>query len=164
MLEEYWDGKPVLADSKVMAEMGSGVTLHVGVSGYATTVVPNLAGLRLKEAKSRLWETGLNVGEVKFDPGINLLNEKDAAVYGQGPAAGRSAVLGGRVDLQLTLDQKKFTAARADAGAAMQAAAEERSRLEAEQADSIARARLEEAATEATESVEGPEQTDEFFQ
>ena len=164
VLEEYWDGKPVLADSKVMAEMGSGVTLHVGVSGYATTVVPNLAGLRLKEAKSRLWETGLNVGEVKFDPGINLLNEKDAAVYGQGPAAGRSAVLGGRVDLQLTLDQKKFTAARADAGAAMQAAAEERSRLEAEQADSIARARLEEAATEATESVEGPEQADEFFQ
>ena len=73
-------------------------------------------------------------------------------------------MLGGRVDLQLTLDQKKFTAARADAGAAMQAAAEERSRLEAEQADSIARARLEEAATEATESVEGPEQADDFFQ
>ena len=45
VLEEYWDGKPVLADSKVMAEMGSGVTLHVGVSGYATTVVPNLAGV-----------------------------------------------------------------------------------------------------------------------
>ncbi len=164
VLEAYCDGKPILSRSQATAEVGSGVTLHVGVSGYGTAVVPPLAGLRLKEAKSRLWELGLNVGEVRYDNDINLLNEKDAAVYAQGPAPGRSVVLGGRVDLRLTLDDKKLAAAKAEAGTAMQAAAEELRRLQAEQADSIARARLEEAAAEATESIEGPDPAEEFFQ
>lgn len=164
VLEEYLDGNPVLAQSRIMAEIGSGITLHVGVSGYGTAVVPSLAGLQLKEAKSRLWELGLNVGEVRFDSGINLLNEKDAAVYEQSAAPGRSTGLGSRVNLRLTLDGKKLDAARAESRAALQAAAAERLRLEEEQADSIARARLEQAASGAVESVEGPEPEEEFFQ
>lgn len=61
VLDEYCDGRPVAATSKIEAELGSGVTLYVGVEGgYGTTVVPRLVGFPLKEAKGRLWELGLN--------------------------------------------------------------------------------------------------------
>ena len=56
VLDEYCDGRPVAATSKIEAELGSGVTLYVGVEGgYGTTVVPRLVGFPLKEAKGRLW-------------------------------------------------------------------------------------------------------------
>ena len=52
VLDEYCDGRPVAATSKIEAELGSGVTLYVGVEGgYGTTVVPRLVGFPLKEAK-----------------------------------------------------------------------------------------------------------------
>ena len=54
VLDEYCDGRPVAATSKIEAELGSGVTLYVGVEGgYGTTVVPRLVGFPLKEAKCR---------------------------------------------------------------------------------------------------------------
>ena len=69
VLDEYCDGRPVAATSKIEAELGSGVTLYVGVEGgYGTTVVPRLVGFPLKEAKGRLWELGLNVGKVDQPP------------------------------------------------------------------------------------------------
>jgi len=78
VLEEYCEGKPVTPTTRMEAEMGSGVTLYVGVEeGYGTTIVPRLVGLPLAQAKGRLWELGLNVGRVDFDEGVNLLNQKD---------------------------------------------------------------------------------------
>ena len=106
--------------------MGSGVTLYVGVEGgFGSTVVPRLVGFPLKEAKGRLWELGLNVGKIDFDEGINLLNQKDARVYVQVPTAERSAALGSRVDLKLTLDEKKLAQHRATAEKQAREAAEE---------------------------------------
>ena len=41
VLEEYCEGKPVTPTTRMEAEMGSGVTLYVGVEeGYGTTIVP----------------------------------------------------------------------------------------------------------------------------
>ena len=132
---------------KLEAELGSGVTLYVGVEGgYGTTVVPRLVGFPLKEAKGRLWELGLNVGKVDFDEGINLLNQKDARVYIQHPTAERSAGLGSRVDLRLTLDEKKLAQHRAIAEKQAKEAAEERLQSEREHADSLAQAEFERAA------------------
>ena len=92
VLEEYCEGKPVTPTTRMEAEMGSGVTLYVGVEeGYGTTIVPRLVGLPLAQAKGRLWELGLNVGRVDFDEGVNLLNQKDTRVYIQTPGAERSA-------------------------------------------------------------------------
>ncbi|MCM1151287.1 MAG: PASTA domain-containing protein [Alistipes sp.] len=110
VLDEYLGKQRITPSSRIEAEMGSGVTLHVGVQpGHRSTVVPQVIGLSLKDAKSRLWELGLNVGKVAFDDGINLLNQKDARVYMQNPVAERNAVLGAKVNLQLTLDTKKVT-------------------------------------------------------
>ena len=45
VLEEYCEGKPVTPTTRMEAEMGSGVTLYVGVEeGYGTTIVPRLGG------------------------------------------------------------------------------------------------------------------------
>ena len=127
VLEEYCEGRPVIQNSRIQAEMGSGVTLYVGVEGgFGSTVVPRLVGFPLKEAKGRLWELGLNVGKIDFDEGINLLNQKDARVYVQVPTAERSAALGSRVDLKLTLDEKKLAQHRATAEKQAREAAEER--------------------------------------
>lgn len=133
VLEEYSQGRRVTAESRLEAEMGSGVTLHVGVeSGYGTTIVPLLVGYPLKEAKGRLWESGLNIGRIDFDEGVNLLNRKEARVYIQSPSAERGAALGSRVDLQLTLDRKKVAEHSAAAEKEAREAAEERLRLEQE--------------------------------
>lgn len=148
VLEEYCKGRPVSASTRMQTEMGSGVTLYVGVEGgYASTVVPQLVGTPLKEAKSRLWELGLNVGRIDFDEGINLLNQKDARVYIQTPGAERGAALGSKVDLRLTLDTKKIADQATAAAQQAKQAAIERQQQERERADSLQQAGIEPEAT-----------------
>ena len=70
VLEQRVDGRPIEAGTKRQIEMGSGVTLYVGVAeGDSVVVVPKVIGVSLREAKSRLWEQGFNVGAVVFDRG-----------------------------------------------------------------------------------------------
>ena len=141
VLEEYCRGRQVTADSAIEAEMGSGVTPHVGVEPESgTTVVPQLVGASLREAKGRLWEAGLNVGRILFDEQIELLDRKEARVYVQAPSAERSAGLGSSVELRLTLDSKKLSEYRTAAEKQAAEAAEERLRIEQERADSLAEA------------------------
>lgn len=138
VLEEFCGREPVTETAELEAEFGSGITLYVGVEpANNRTTVPVLVGYSLKQAKSRLWELGLNVGRVVYDEGINLLNQKDACVYGQTPAFDRHAQLGERVDLRLTLDRRKVEEQLALIEDAAQAAAEERLRREQERADSL---------------------------
>ncbi len=149
VLDQYCNDRPITQTTRMEAEMGSGVTLYVGVrGGYGMTVIPRVVGSSLKEAKGRLWEQGLNVGKVEFDEGINLLNQKDARVYLQTPGAERSAELGSTVNITLTLDEKKIADSRTVAERQAREAAEERQRMEREAADSMARAELEYDATE----------------
>lgn len=148
VLEEYCDGKPVTSRSRMEAEVGSGITLYVGVQGgYATTAMPRLIGLPIQQAKSRLWEQGLNVGNVVFDEGVNLLNQKDARVYAQSPGQEQSVALGTNVDLRLTLDATKTAQLRSEAEKAAKGLAEERIRREKAVADSLTQLQLEQALT-----------------
>ena len=137
VLDEYLGKERITPTSRVEAEIGSGVTLHVGVQpGHRSTVVPQVIGLSLKDAKSRLWELGLNVGKIAFDDGINLLNQKDARVYMQNPVAERNATLGAKVNLQLTLDTRKVALLLKEAEEQADEAFRERlQRLEEEQRD-----------------------------
>lgn len=152
VLEEYFEGRPVTQGSKIEAEIGSGVTLYVGVEdGYGRAVVPQLTGSALREAKSRIWEQGLNIGKIAFDEGVNLLNQKDARVYIQSPGAERGVQFGTRVDLTLTLDQKKVAEYRTQAEKRAKGIAEQRRAEEQALADSLAQAVIaptEEAAAE----------------
>lgn len=153
VLEEYYDGRPISPTSKIEAELGSGITLYVGVEhGSERTIVPHLVGLPLKEAKSRLWEQGLNVGKVEMDEEINLLNQKDAKVYVQVPTAERSDLLGASVSLKLTLDDKKLTQYQGISEKQSKEAAAERLRQEQAIADSLAQIDFEQALDGITRS------------
>lgn len=108
ILEQRYQGKPIYPGSKLKIEAGSGLTLIVGRGADATyPTTPKLVGFPLKEAKSRLWEMGLNIGTVAYDPEVTLLNQKEARVYMQSPEQGRRVEPGSIVTLKLTLDPEK---------------------------------------------------------
>lgn len=109
VLEERFNGTLITRDGQVQAEQGSGVTLVVGTNSESPVpVVPKLIGFPLNEAKSRLWEMGLNVGKVEYDSDVTLLDRSSAKVYAQGIAQGVKARSGSEVSLKLTLDTPKI--------------------------------------------------------
>lgn len=113
-------------------------------------------GYPLREAKSRLWELGLNVGQVSFDEGVDLLHRKDARVYFQSPSAERSAVLGSKVELRLSLEESKINNARSEAERQARTTAEVRIREEED--------RREESAADSDPQTEQPAHpNDNFF-
>ena len=115
VLAEYYEDAEVTAESDMKVEKGSNVTLHVGVaSADERSVVPYLIGRRMFEAKGRLWEIGLNVGEIFYDEDITMLTLDDARVYRQDVTPGKEQSLGSRVSLHLTLDKEKVAAAAAE--------------------------------------------------
>lgn len=146
VLEEYYNKRPVTQSSKLQAPVGSGITLYVGLGSHTMTTVPHLIGQSLQEAKSRLWELGLNVGQIDFDQGINLLNQKDARVYIQIPGPEHSAELGSKVDLRLTLNEKKINDNRTSSEKEAVKLAAERRQREKEHADSVAKGLVPDAA------------------
>ena len=112
VLAEYINGEEVLEESELQAEMGSGVVLRVGVSATDTaTAAPQVLGRSLFEAKSRLWESGLNIGEIVFDDGIPALERNRAKVYLQSVLPSDAVSYGARVSLHLTLDAVKVDSA-----------------------------------------------------
>ena len=140
VLEEYYDGRPVSPTSRLEAEIGSGVTLHVGVqAGDSITVVPQVVGLPLQQAKGRLWELGLNVGKVSYDGDVDLLDRNNARVYYQSLDQGTDAPLGSEVTLRLTTDAEKIESCSAESDRAAQARIDARLAEEA-RADSLRRA------------------------
>ena len=106
VLAEFVDDVEVLEDSIVVrTEMGNGVVLRVGVApNDVNTAVPQVLGRSLHEAKSRLWESGLNVGEIEFEEGMPALERNRAKVYKQSVFPGAELAYGSRVSLRLTLD------------------------------------------------------------
>ncbi len=108
VLEERYDGKLIGSATKKEVEIGSGVTLVVGMGAEGTTCkVPKIVGFPFKEAKSRLWEAGLNVGKVEMDDDITPLNINEARVFSQQPDQGETAPLGRAVNFRVTLDKEK---------------------------------------------------------
>jgi beta-lactam-binding protein with PASTA domain len=144
VLAEIVAGKELTEKSNVELEMGSGVVLRVGVEPEEnTTIVPKAIGQGLSTAKSRLWEQGLNVGEVVFDEGIDLLSQKNARVYRQSLGHNTTARLGASVNLWLTLDADKVNESAAASDKVAMKLEEERLREELRQQqeqDSLARA------------------------
>lgn len=111
VLEQWCDGVKMEKGDKIQMGMGRGVTLHVGVGEHNRSVTPKVIGLSLRMAKSRLWESGFNVGKVEFDDNINRLNRDMALVCMQSEAAGRTKELGTEVSLHLSLDTARIGAA-----------------------------------------------------
>ena len=115
VLAEYVGGVEVLEESDMRVEKGSGVVLRVGVTESDTyTSVPQILGRTLFEAKSRLWESGLNIGEINFDEGVQALERNRAKVYLQSRMPGDDVSYGATVSLRLTNDTEKVDSAVAE--------------------------------------------------
>ncbi len=169
VLEEYLDEVKITDESVVQAEMGSGLTLYVGVEEDKNlTAVPQVVGLSLQAAKGRVWESGLNVGKVVYDEGINLLNQKNARVYMQLPTAEQAATLGGKVELRLTLDEEKVAREKAAAEKMARELLKQRAEEAEMEADSLARAALEQrlnaTLNRAEEQTSAAVSNDDFFE
>lgn len=138
VLEERFRDRVITRNDNIEAEAGSGITLVVGVSAESGAVsVPKVIGFPLKEAKSRLWEVGLNVGRVVFDDDIEVLDRKNARVYLQSPQQNKVLTLGQRVDLHLTLDPEKIEKQSAASDRAARRLESERELREAQITDSL---------------------------
>ncbi|MBR0336701.1 MAG: PASTA domain-containing protein [Alistipes sp.] len=115
VLAQIFNGEEVTDQSAIKAEKGSGVTLRVGVSPEQnSTTVPRLISRALFDAKSKLWEQGLNIGTITYDEGITLLNQDDARVCRQSILQGTSLPLGSKISLHLTLDREVVAKAAAE--------------------------------------------------
>lgn len=138
VLEERFRDHVISRGDNIEAEAGSGITLVVGVSAESGAVsVPKVIGFPLKEAKSRLWEVGLNVGRVVYDEGIEVLDRKDTRVYLQSPQQNKVLSLGQRVDLHLTLDPEKIEKQSVASDRAARRLESERELREAQITDSL---------------------------
>ena len=120
VLEQWCNGRRMERGDRIEMEMGSGITLYVGAEDDVETVVPKIVGLTLESAKSRLWETGLNVGTVNFDKGIDRFNRERAQVSGQSISPGIKQPLGTKVSIELTLDSMRVVTANKAADEALQ--------------------------------------------
>lgn len=163
VLAEFINGEEVLEESELQAEMGSGVVLRVGVSATDTaTATPQVLGRSLFEAKSRLWESGLNIGEIIFDEGMPALERNRAKVYRQSVLPTEAVSYGDRVSLYLTLDAVKVDSALVQQERRIEEAL--RAKMEA---DSIAKAeqRLLDSIANAEKSQpqQTPQAQDDFF-
>lgn len=108
VLEERYGRKIVKARSDVQAPLGSGITLTVGKSYDAASVpAPRVVGVTLRDAKSRVWESGLNVGKIETDGEIAPRDMLTARVYKQEPDQSQRVSLGTEVKLYLTTDADK---------------------------------------------------------
>ncbi len=165
VLAQFVDGVEITAETKRSVEMGSGVTLDVGVAeGSAPATVPNLLGRPLVEARGKLWESGLNVGDVVYDQTLTMVERNAARVVSQSVAAGGSVGLGSRVSFHLTTDMELVAAAEKEYAHRMM----ELEKARREQADSIAAAerlldslKALEPTSEPAAAAQQPE--DEFF-
>ncbi len=110
VIGQSYKGKNITADDNIVATLGEGITLTVGKgSGAALPLVPKVVGLTLREAQSRLWELGLNVGDVIKDNSVTEININEARVYKQNPGQQRRLDFGARVTLYLSADENRIS-------------------------------------------------------
>ena len=140
VLEQWLSEEQIFEKSNVEAVVNSGITLYVGQSARdTTTLMPPLMGLRLNDAKSRLWDAGLNLGEVLLPEDITPQTRGEAMVYVQSTEDGEDVALGEKISISLTLSADVVEQAIKDLAQRRKEAEEERQRVE----DSLARERIE---------------------
>lgn len=108
VLRQYVGGREILPTTKRTAAVGTGVTLRVSYRQdefYVT--VPRLVGLSLQQAKSTLWDNGLNVGKIVYDQSVDdIISRRQARVYKQSQSLGSRLGRGSEVTLYLSCDEQ----------------------------------------------------------
>ncbi len=177
VLDQSVGGRTITRSTNITMPYGSPVTLHVGYrADKHITSVPRLMGMRLHQAQSALWASGLNVNKIVYDETVSdLKSRRIARVYMQTQPAKKGVARGTKVSLYLTCDEQLIDSLSkiSDKNAKylekqrllMEQEAQEEARLKEEQerlaAEEQARLEAEAAANaEGGEAVEGSTQTD----
>ena len=110
VISQSLGGREVKPGTSVIT--GSEIDLTVGLNpSESRTTVPRVIGLKYISAVDALHNKFLNVGKVRFDPGIRTYADSlDAMVYKQDVAKGSARTMGSPVSLWLTLDESKIPA------------------------------------------------------
>ncbi len=90
---------------------GSKVELVLGLGSNPQTGVPLLIGQSTEEAQSRIFESSLNIGTVKYDESVkNYTDSLNAKVYNQYPTATSSPsfLFGSKVSIWLTINNSRI--------------------------------------------------------
>lgn len=115
ILEQYVDGANLQEYANKKYNLGAKVELVVGRNlNSQLPIVPNVIGLSLRQAKSRLWEVGLNIGDIIKDSSVDGDEMDVARVYKQTPNQTSRADFGSSVKLYLTQDKQKVVEGEKD--------------------------------------------------
>ncbi|MEN6452673.1 MAG: PASTA domain-containing protein, partial [Prolixibacteraceae bacterium] len=109
VLEQKFQGIPVASGRLI--DRGSNIDLVVGRSGSGEmTVVPDLIGVTLEQAKNEITVLNLSLGAVIYDESIlNIGDSLSARIWQQRPESSEEMVeQGTAVDLWLTVDENKI--------------------------------------------------------
>ena len=110
VLEQKFQGVPVASGK--MIDRGSNIDLVVGKSGSGeVTIVPDLIGVTLEQAKNEIAVLNLSLGSVIYDESIlNIGDSLSARIWQQRPESSEEMVeQGAAVDLWLTVDENKIS-------------------------------------------------------
>lgn len=109
ILAQQYKGRTMTAGNDISATLGEGVTLIVGRSSDAPLpIVPKVIGVSLREAQSRLWESGFNIGKTIYDNSVNDVNRNEAKVYKQTPGINTRHSFGATVTLYLSCESERI--------------------------------------------------------
>ncbi|MFI3259070.1 MAG: PASTA domain-containing protein [Rikenellaceae bacterium] len=104
ILGQNCNGRDLTELSQLRVPVGTAITLTVGVNPDDNhTVVPSLVGKALFAARSALWDSGLNVGEITTDESIDPADYLLALVKTQSTPADSTLMFGDDISLSLTL-------------------------------------------------------------
>ncbi len=109
VLEQKFMGVPIASGR--MIDRGSNIDLVVGKSGSGEiTLVPELIGVTLEQAKNEITVLNLSLGAVIYDESVlNLGDSLSARIWQQRPESSEEMVeQGTAVDLWLTVDENKI--------------------------------------------------------
>ncbi len=109
VIGQSYKGREITQNSDQIAVLGQGITLTVGkASGAALPLIPKVVGLSVREAQSRLWEVGINVGDIIYDSSVGKMQKNEAKVYKQSPNQQSRIDYGGKVTLYMSLDDQRI--------------------------------------------------------
>jgi eukaryotic-like serine/threonine-protein kinase len=110
VLKQRHDGRDIDAGEDIIK--GSQIDLVLGkAGGYEPTMVPEVKGLKLAEAKRKIVQAYLNIGAVEYDQSVKSSEDTvSAVVYKQKPDPEKylNASMGTFLDIWLTVDDNKI--------------------------------------------------------
>lgn len=140
VLAQFVGRKEILPHKNITGQVGTGVTLRVSYRrDEQHTYTPRLVGLSLQQAKSTLWDNGINVGDIVYDDSVeDIIARRKARVYKQSKSIGSEVRRGGEVTLYLTCNDSLADAMSVIAEQEAQCLEKERAKRRMEEQDSIA--------------------------